>query len=45
MLLRGGVIARLDPAKVTPEELGSYMTGAHDGGPSERASDGVEAPR
>jgi hypothetical protein len=23
------VIARLDPAQVTPEVLGSYMTGAH----------------
>jgi simple sugar transport system ATP-binding protein len=30
VLLRGEVIARLDPAEVTPEVLGSYMTGAHD---------------
>ena len=30
VLLRGEVIARLDPADVTPEVLGSYMTGAHD---------------
>jgi len=30
VLLRGEVIARLDPAQVTPEVLGSYMTGAHD---------------
>jgi simple sugar transport system ATP-binding protein len=29
VLLRGEVIARLDPAEVTPEVLGSYMTGAH----------------
>jgi ABC-type uncharacterized transport system ATPase subunit len=28
VLLRGEVIARLDPAEVTPEVLGSYMTGA-----------------
>jgi simple sugar transport system ATP-binding protein len=30
VLLRGEVIAQLDPADVTPEVLGSYMTGAHD---------------
>jgi simple sugar transport system ATP-binding protein len=30
VLLRGEVIAKLDPAQVTPEVLGSYMTGAHD---------------
>jgi simple sugar transport system ATP-binding protein len=28
VILRGRLVARLDPQKVTPEELGSYMTGA-----------------
>jgi simple sugar transport system ATP-binding protein len=28
VMLRGRVVAELDPAKVTPAELGSYMTGA-----------------
>jgi general nucleoside transport system ATP-binding protein len=28
VLLRGRLVARLDPAQVTPEELGCYMTGA-----------------
>jgi len=28
VMLRGRIVAELDPAKVTPEELGSYMTGA-----------------
>ena len=28
VLLRGQVVAKLDPADVTPEILGSYMTGA-----------------
>jgi len=28
VILRGKLVARLDPQKVTPEELGSYMTGA-----------------
>jgi simple sugar transport system ATP-binding protein len=28
VLLRGALVAKLDPAKVTPKELGSYMTGA-----------------
>jgi simple sugar transport system ATP-binding protein len=34
VILRGRLVARLDPATVTPEDLGSYMTGAggHDGG-------------
>jgi hypothetical protein len=27
-MLRGALVARLDPSSVTPEELGSYMTGA-----------------
>ena len=31
-MLRGRLVATLDPAKVTPEELGGYMTGAHDRG-------------
>ena len=28
---RGRIVAELDPATVTPEELGSYMTGARSG--------------
>ena len=28
VILRGKIVAKLDPAKVTPVELGSYMTGA-----------------
>jgi simple sugar transport system ATP-binding protein len=28
VMLRGALVARLDPSSVTPEELGSYMTGA-----------------
>jgi general nucleoside transport system ATP-binding protein len=28
VLLRGRVVAKLDPSKTTPTELGSYMTGA-----------------
>ncbi|MDX6258096.1 MAG: ral nucleoside transport system ATP-binding protein [Frankiales bacterium] len=28
VMLRGALVARLDPASVTPEQLGSYMTGA-----------------
>jgi len=28
VILRGSLVARLDPSTVTPEELGSYMTGA-----------------
>jgi simple sugar transport system ATP-binding protein len=27
VMLRGRLVATLDPAKVTPEELGGYMTG------------------
>jgi simple sugar transport system ATP-binding protein len=30
-MLRGRFVAELDPARVTPEELGSYMTGARGG--------------
>jgi simple sugar transport system ATP-binding protein len=29
VMLRGRIVASLDPNTVTPEELGSYMTGAH----------------
>ena len=28
VIFRGRLVARLDPSRVTPEELGSYMTGA-----------------
>jgi simple sugar transport system ATP-binding protein len=28
VILRGAIVARLDPTTVTPEELGTYMTGA-----------------
>jgi hypothetical protein len=35
-MLRGRVVAELDPAQVTPAELGSYMTGA-------RTDDGQDA--
>jgi simple sugar transport system ATP-binding protein len=28
VMYRGRIVAQLDPAKVTPQELGSYMTGA-----------------
>jgi general nucleoside transport system ATP-binding protein len=31
VILRGRIVARLDPGDVTPEELGSYMTGARTG--------------
>ena len=31
VMLRGRMVAELDPATVTPEELGSYMTGARTG--------------
>jgi general nucleoside transport system ATP-binding protein len=32
VILRGRIVARLDPASVTPEELGTYMTGAEGAG-------------
>jgi simple sugar transport system ATP-binding protein len=32
VILRGRLVAQLDPATVTPEELGSYMTGAKEAG-------------
>jgi simple sugar transport system ATP-binding protein len=28
VMYRGRIVAQLDPAAVTPQELGSYMTGA-----------------
>ena len=28
-MLRGRLVATLDPATVTPEQLGGHMTGAH----------------
>jgi simple sugar transport system ATP-binding protein len=31
VMLRGKIVATLDPAKVTAPELGSWMTGAHEG--------------
>jgi ABC-type uncharacterized transport system ATPase subunit len=31
VILRGRLVARLDPSSVTPEELGTYMTGAAGG--------------
>jgi simple sugar transport system ATP-binding protein len=31
VMLRGRLVATLDPARLTPEELGGHMTGAHDG--------------
>ncbi len=30
VILRGRLVAELDPQELTPEELGSYMTGAHE---------------
>jgi ABC-type uncharacterized transport system ATPase subunit len=31
VMLRGRLVATLDPASLTPEQLGGHMTGAHDG--------------
>ena len=31
VMLRGGLVATLDPAKLSPRELGAYMTGAKEG--------------
>ncbi|MGY2129995.1 ABC transporter ATP-binding protein [Blastococcus sp. SYSU DS0617] len=31
VMLRGRLVATLDPTAVTPEQLGGHMTGAHDG--------------
>jgi len=30
VIFGGRLVARLDPQTVTPEELGTYMTGAHE---------------
>ncbi len=38
VILRGRIVARLDPATVTPADLGAYMTGAATGSP------GADAP-
>jgi simple sugar transport system ATP-binding protein len=32
VMYRGRIVAQLDPNQVTPSELGSYMTGAHQEG-------------
>jgi simple sugar transport system ATP-binding protein len=32
VMLRGKIVAEVDPASVTPADLGSYMTGAAGGG-------------
>lgn len=34
VILRGRLVAKVDPATVTPEELGSYMTGAREAAPA-----------
>ena len=36
VMLRGGIVAELDPSTVTPADLGSYMTGAKAGPPDAR---------
>ena len=36
VMLRGRIVAELDPATVTPADLGSYMTGAAVGGEAPR---------
>jgi general nucleoside transport system ATP-binding protein len=45
VILRGRIVARLDPQTVTPEELGTYMTGAAGaagaGGTATRAAEGA----
>jgi ABC-type uncharacterized transport system ATPase subunit len=40
VMFRGRVVAKLDPATVTPEELGSYMTGARADGAQGAPPDG-----
>jgi simple sugar transport system ATP-binding protein len=32
-MLRGQLVATVDPRQVTPEELGGYMTGGHEATP------------
>jgi ABC-type uncharacterized transport system ATPase subunit len=34
VMLRGRLVATVDPRQVTPEELGGYMTGGHDAAPA-----------
>ncbi len=35
VIYKGRIVAQLDPAHITPGELGAYMTGAHvEGAPS-----------
>jgi len=34
VMLRGSLVATVDPRQVTPEELGGYMTGGHQGAPA-----------
>jgi simple sugar transport system ATP-binding protein len=34
VMLRGKLVATVDPRKVTPEELGGYMTGGHEASPA-----------
>ena len=33
VMLRGALVATVDPRQVTPEELGGYMTGGHEAAP------------
>jgi simple sugar transport system ATP-binding protein len=40
----GRLVAKLDPGKVTPEELGSYMTGARKADGEGAAPDAGDAP-
>jgi simple sugar transport system ATP-binding protein len=35
VIYKGRIVAKLDPAHITPGELGSYMTGAHETGASQ----------
>jgi general nucleoside transport system ATP-binding protein len=42
VMLRGRIVATVDPATVTPEELGSYMTGARGSDPPPDGSSGDE---
>jgi general nucleoside transport system ATP-binding protein len=34
VMLRGSLVATVDPRQVTPEELGGYMTGGHEASPA-----------
>lgn len=44
VMFRGRIVATLDPGAVTPEELGSYMTGAAGDGSGARADEGQGEP-